>query len=137
MDPWFEAMSKLLCPETKKSKLKRIEDLELPEGLCPLCVSTKEIKIQSQGEENNVIECLSNGAVGTVHLVWAIASNLVVFLALLAFADAIVVWLSGMVGASLDFTMLMGLFWSFLVGVLDDRGRQDPILTVGGSGEEG
>ena len=89
--PGAVAFSKLFCPETKKSKLKRVEDLELPEG-----------------EENNVIECISNGAVSTVHIVWAIAANLVVFLALLAFANEIIIWLAGMVGWTLDFTSLMG-----------------------------
>ncbi|VDM38070.1 unnamed protein product [Toxocara canis] len=79
--PGSLACSKILYPETRKSQLTRIEDLDLPKG-----------------EESNALECISNGAVMAVDLVMAILANLIVFLALLAFANNAISWLIGLLG---------------------------------------
>uniref|UniRef100_A0A915B599 Sodium/nucleoside cotransporter n=1 Tax=Parascaris univalens TaxID=6257 RepID=A0A915B599_PARUN len=79
--PGSLACSKILYPETKKSQLVKIEDLDLPKG-----------------EESNALECISNGAVMAVELVMAILANLIVFLALLAFANNVISWLIGLLG---------------------------------------
>ncbi|MFH4981312.1 hypothetical protein AB6A40_008021 [Gnathostoma spinigerum] len=79
--PGSLACSKLLYPELEVSKVKRVEDLEL-----------------TRGSESNALECVSNGAIMAVELVMAIIANLIVFLALLAFADNVVGWLVGLLG---------------------------------------
>ena len=47
-----------------------------------------------------------------MHLVWAVSANLLVFLALLAFVNEIIIWLGAMVGWAIDFTTLMGYLFS-------------------------
>ncbi|VDD91246.1 unnamed protein product [Enterobius vermicularis] len=79
--PGSLACSKILYPETEVSQVRRVEDLELPAG-----------------QESNALECISNGAVMAVDLVLAIVANLIVFLALLAFADNVVGWLMSLLG---------------------------------------
>ncbi|KAI6194632.1 Sodium/nucleoside cotransporter [Aphelenchoides besseyi] len=69
--PGSLACSKILFPETERSQLKKVEDLELPEG---------------------------NGAVAAVELVTAILANLIVFLALLAFLDSVIAYMGGLIG---------------------------------------
>ncbi len=49
-------------------------------------------------KESNILECISSGAVGSIELAAAVAANLVVFLALLAFVDNIISWIAGMTG---------------------------------------
>ncbi len=49
-------------------------------------------------EENNALEAISNGAVNTTEIVWAITANLIVFLALLAFVNNIIGWFGAMIG---------------------------------------
>ncbi len=44
------------------------------------------------------MEALSNGAVAAVHLTIAVIANLIVFVALLAFLNAIIAWLGVLVG---------------------------------------
>lgn len=101
------AVSKLFYPETKKSKLKRIEDLKLPPS-----------------EENNALEAISNGAANTTELVWAITANLIVFLALLAFVNNIISWIGGMIGyPQASFELIMGYIFyplAFIMGAGDD-----------------
>uniref|UniRef100_A0A915LSR0 Concentrative nucleoside transporter C-terminal domain-containing protein n=1 Tax=Meloidogyne javanica TaxID=6303 RepID=A0A915LSR0_MELJA len=70
--PGSLACSKILYPETEQSQLVNIEDLELPKG-----------------EETNMLESVSNGAVMAIQLVVAIIANLIVFLALLALLDSL------------------------------------------------
>lgn len=79
--PGSLACSKILYPETQKSQLIWIEDLELPKG-----------------EESNALECISNGAVMAVELVLAVIANLIVFLALLALIDNVIGWLVELLG---------------------------------------
>jgi len=75
------AVSKLFYPETKESKLKNIDDLKM-----------------EKGKESNILEAISNGASGGIYLVANIIANLLVFLALLAFLDNVLIWLGDMVG---------------------------------------
>jgi len=92
--PGSLACSKLLYPETENSQLKNVEDLELP-----------------QGEENNALECISNGAIAAVEIVMAILANLIVFLALLAFLDAVIGYSGELIGYS---EWSLELFLSYL-----------------------
>ncbi|KAL7076747.1 hypothetical protein ACQ4LE_003557 [Meloidogyne hapla] len=79
--PGSLACSKILYPETEQSQLANVEDLELPKG-----------------EETNMLECISNGAVMAVELVVAIIANLIVFLALLALLNSFLGWMGELVG---------------------------------------
>nr|CAD2126533.1 unnamed protein product [Meloidogyne enterolobii] len=74
--PGSLACSKILYPETEQSQLVNVEDLELPKG-----------------EETNMLESVSNGAVMAVQLVVAIIANLIVFLALLALLNSVLGWM--------------------------------------------
>lgn len=59
--------------------------------------------------EKNVIECISNGAVHSSKFVWAIGANLVVYTALLYFANAILSFAGEMVGIQ-DLTFNVSTF---------------------------
>ncbi|XP_056454471.1 sodium/nucleoside cotransporter 1 [Gadus chalcogrammus] len=78
--PCALAISKLSYPETKKVQ-KSDEDIVL-----------------LSGEERNVLEAASNGASASIGLVANIVVNLISFLAILEFINAILRWLGGMVG---------------------------------------
>ncbi|CAK5089325.1 unnamed protein product [Meloidogyne enterolobii] len=79
--PGSLACSKILYPESEQSQLVNVEDLELPKG-----------------EETNMLESVSNGAVMAVQLVVAIIANLIVFLALLALVNSVLGWMGELVG---------------------------------------
>ncbi|KAK3570599.1 hypothetical protein QTP86_023666 [Hemibagrus guttatus] len=79
--PCALAMSKLSYPETEESKFK----------------SEDNIKLEGGGEQN-ILEAASAGASASVGLVANIAANLIGFLAILAFINAALSWLGGMVG---------------------------------------
>ena len=49
-------------------------------------------------KEKNLVEALAAGASMSIALVANIAVNLIAFVAVLAFVDAILMWLGGMVG---------------------------------------
>ncbi|VDK45707.1 unnamed protein product [Anisakis simplex] len=102
--PGSLACSKIMYPETKKSQLINIEDLELPKG-----------------QESNALECISNGAVMAVDLVMAIIANLIVFLALLAFANNVVAWFISLLGYDgWNLEVLLGYIFfpvAYLMGV--------------------
>ena len=66
------ACSKLLYPETKKSKLAKTEDFQL-----------------AKSKESNALEALSNGAVSAVPIVMAIIANIIVTLAVIALINDI------------------------------------------------
>jgi hypothetical protein len=51
-----------------------------------------------RSEERNALEAISNGAVSTVNIVFAIIANLIVFLALLALLDNVVEWFVSLLG---------------------------------------
>ncbi|XP_031420308.1 sodium/nucleoside cotransporter 1 isoform X2 [Clupea harengus] len=79
--PCALAMAKLSYPETEKSKFK----------------SSKNVKVDG-GDEQNILEAASAGASTSIGLVANIAANLVAFLAILAFVNAALDWLGGLVG---------------------------------------
>ncbi|KAK6055684.1 nucleoside transporter, NupC family [Cooperia oncophora] len=53
------AFAKIMFPEVEESESRKVSDLNLPPS-----------------EENNAIECISNGAMSGIHIVVAIAANL-------------------------------------------------------------
>ncbi|XP_061451938.1 sodium/nucleoside cotransporter 1-like isoform X2 [Rhineura floridana] len=88
--PCALAMAKLSYPEVKQSKFHKMEDVNI-----------------YQGEEQNILEAASNGAAISVGMVANIAANLVAFLALLAFINAVLSWLGHMVNLpELSFQMI-------------------------------
>jgi pyrimidine nucleoside transport protein len=100
------SISKLVYPEVQESKQKRSEDF----------------KFANKGN-NNLLECISNGAVHASQFVWAIGANLIVYIALLAMLNT---W-AGFIGTRLgyddwSFNKLMGyLFFpiAYLMGASD------------------
>ncbi|KAM9808029.1 sodium/nucleoside cotransporter 1 [Neosynchiropus ocellatus] len=79
--PCALAFSKLSYPETEESAFK----------------SDENIKIDS-GDEQNILEAVSNGASASIGLVANIAANLIAFLAILGFINSALSWFGGMVG---------------------------------------
>jgi len=118
--PGSLACSKILYPETKRSKLVKIEDLELPKG-----------------EESNALECISNGAVMAIDLVMAIVANLIVFLALLAFIDNVIHYTGSMIGYDdWDFELIMGyLFFplAYVMGVTSSAAETKRVAQLMGT----
>ncbi|XP_054858276.1 sodium/nucleoside cotransporter 2-like [Eublepharis macularius] len=78
--PCALAMAKLVYPEVEESKFRNMENVTI-----------------TAGEERNVIEAASNGAAISVGMVANIAANLIAFLAMLAFINAVLAWLGHMV----------------------------------------
>ena len=58
----------------------------------------KKVYFESHREDRNVLEAASNGASASIGLVANIVVNLISFLAILEFINAILRWLGGMVG---------------------------------------
>ncbi|XP_060569421.1 solute carrier family 28 member 3-like [Ruditapes philippinarum] len=78
--PGALAVSKLLYPETEKSKIRKISDVDMGES-----------------KERNIIDAAAAGASASIKLVAIIAANLIAFLSLLAFVNAILSWLGSFV----------------------------------------
>ncbi|KAG8144967.1 hypothetical protein E2320_013358 [Naja naja] len=78
--PCALAMAKLVYPEVEKSQFQSQEGIKI-----------------ACGEEKNVLEAAGNGASVSVGLVANVAANLIAFLAVLAFINAALSWLGGMV----------------------------------------
>ncbi|KAI3372801.1 hypothetical protein L3Q82_023257 [Scortum barcoo] len=109
------AIAKIFWPETETSSV----------------TTSKDIKIE-EGRSKNMLEAASHGASCAVGLVTNIVANLIAFMALLAFFDAALSWLGGMLNCpqlsfSLIFsylfmplTFMMGVSWedSFIVSEL-------------------
>nr|XP_022310289.1 solute carrier family 28 member 3-like isoform X2 [Crassostrea virginica] len=79
--PCALAVSKLLYPETETSKLSKASDLN------------KEEK-----KERNFLEAAAAGASSSIKLVANIAANLIAFLAMLEFVNAVLSWFGSFVG---------------------------------------
>ncbi|XP_033101705.1 solute carrier family 28 member 3-like isoform X2 [Anneissia japonica] len=98
------ALSKLFYPETEESQSLTVEQVTLPKG-----------------KERNVIEAASSGASNAVGLVANIAVNLIAFLALLAFLNALLGYLGSRVGIEgLSFEMICSYLFmpiAFVMGV--------------------
>ncbi|XP_047396799.1 sodium/nucleoside cotransporter 2 [Sciurus carolinensis] len=78
--PCALALSKLVYPEVEESKFKNDEGMKL-----------------SRGKERNILEAASNGATDAIGLVANVAANLIAFLAVLAFINAVLSWLGELV----------------------------------------
>ncbi|XP_027781572.1 sodium/nucleoside cotransporter 2 [Marmota flaviventris] len=78
--PCALALSKLVYPEVEESKFKSVEGMKLPHG-----------------KERNILEAASSGATDAIGLVANVAANLIAFLAVLAFINAVLSWLGEMV----------------------------------------
>ncbi|VDO43806.1 unnamed protein product [Haemonchus placei] len=101
------AFAKIIVPETEESQSRKVSDLDLPSS-----------------EEDNPIESISNGAIAGVHIVVAIAANLVAVLALLALVDSILFYFGDLLGYgpwSLE-NLLQYLMFpvAFVMGVIGD-----------------
>ncbi|XP_076010123.1 solute carrier family 28 member 3-like [Genypterus blacodes] len=109
------AIAKLVWPETETPRIPADHKYEM-----------------DKGDSTNVLEAASNGATTAVLLVANIISNIIAFLALLTFFNAVLSWLGVMLDCpELSFTLicsylfmpisfLMGVSWedSFIVGEL-------------------
>ncbi|PAV58894.1 hypothetical protein WR25_08883 [Diploscapter pachys] len=112
--PGSLAFSKLLYPETKKSQLKEVKDLEL-----------------EKPTESNVIECLSNGAASMVGVVFAIGANLVVFNALMALLDDIINYIGSLIGYNgWSFQIILGYIFFPLAYIMGVTANLDETLRV-------
>ncbi|XP_010619432.1 sodium/nucleoside cotransporter 1 isoform X8 [Fukomys damarensis] len=78
--PCALALSKLVYPEVEESKFRSEEGVKL-----------------SCGDAQNLVEALSSGAAASVKVVANIAANLIAFLAVLAFVNAVLSWLGALV----------------------------------------
>ncbi|PVD30723.1 hypothetical protein C0Q70_09998 [Pomacea canaliculata] len=78
--PCSLAVSKLLYPETEKSKISNVNAV-----------------VKTKGKYSNLLEAAAAGASQSIALVANIAANLIAFIALLAFANAVIAWLGGFV----------------------------------------
>ncbi|KAJ7311197.1 hypothetical protein JRQ81_006807 [Phrynocephalus forsythii] len=101
--PCALAVSKLVYPEVEESKFRSREGVKI-----------------TCGEEKNILEAASNGAAVSIKLVANIAANLIAFLALLAFINASLAWMGGMVNLpELSFELICSYVLvplAFLVG---------------------
>ncbi|XP_048753840.1 solute carrier family 28 member 3-like isoform X2 [Ostrea edulis] len=79
--PCALAVSKLLYPETETSKLNKASDLD-----------------KEERKERNILEAAAAGASSSIKLVANIAANLIAFLAMLEFVNAVLSWFGGFVG---------------------------------------
>ncbi|GAA6223197.1 solute carrier family 28 member 3, partial [Lates japonicus] len=99
------AIAKTFWPETKTSNVT---------------TSGNDLKMQ-KGQSKNVLEAASQGASCAVGLVANIVANLISFLALLAFFDAVLSWLGGMFDCpQLSFALICSYVFmplSFMMGV--------------------
>ncbi|XP_041693415.1 sodium/nucleoside cotransporter 1 [Coregonus clupeaformis] len=102
--PCALAISKLSYPETEESKF----------------TSEENIKVAC-GDEKNILEAASSGAAASIGLVANIAANLIAFLAILAFINASLEWLGGLVGFhSVTFEMICSYVFmpvAFMMGI--------------------
>ncbi|KAK6318224.1 hypothetical protein J4Q44_G00115150 [Coregonus suidteri] len=102
--PCALAISKLSYPETEESKF----------------TSEENIKVAC-GDEKNILEAASSGAAASIGLVANIAANLIAFLAILAFINASLGWLGGLVGFhSVTFEMICSYVFmpvAFMMGI--------------------
>nr|XP_028605223.1 solute carrier family 28 member 3 [Podarcis muralis] len=109
------AIAKLFWPETEHSQI----------------TAQQAAKVE-KGDSKNLLEAASQGASASIPLVANIAANLIAFLALLSFCNAVLSWLGNMFNYSqlsfevicayvfMPFSFMMGVDWedSFLVGRL-------------------
>ncbi|KFD52773.1 hypothetical protein M513_06264 [Trichuris suis] len=102
--PGSLACAKLVLPELKESKLKQVEQMKL-----------------QKSEHKNFLEAISNGACDAIMVISQIAANLIVFISILSFLNAVINWLGVMVDIEdLSFEKILGYIFfpvAFLMGV--------------------
>ncbi|XP_061468325.1 solute carrier family 28 member 3 [Rhineura floridana] len=108
-----------------------IAKLFWPETECPQITVQQGTKVE-KGDSKNLLEAASQGASASISLVANIAANLIAFLALLSFFNAVLSWLGNMFDypqlsfeiicayVFMPFSFMMGVDWedSFMVGEL-------------------
>ncbi|XP_033476106.2 solute carrier family 28 member 3-like [Epinephelus lanceolatus] len=98
------AIAKMFWPETETPSVSTSDDLQL-----------------DHGDSKNVFEAASQGASSAVGLVANIVTNLIAFMALLAFLNAVLAWLGGMLDCpQLSFSLICSYVFmplSFMMGV--------------------
>ncbi|KAL0968291.1 hypothetical protein UPYG_G00264890 [Umbra pygmaea] len=106
--PCALAIAKLSYPETEESQFKSEENIKV-----------------ACGDEKNILEAASSGASASIGLVANIAANLIAFLAILAFINASLGWLGGLVGyPTLTFEMICSYVFmpvAFMMGIPFDE----------------
>ncbi|KAJ8320557.1 hypothetical protein KUTeg_002144 [Tegillarca granosa] len=102
--PCALAVSKLLYPETEESRLKNLSEIDI-----------------TSRKERNILEAAAAGASSSIKLVANIAANLIAFLAMLAFVNAVFSWFGSFVGyPEFSFQMLCSYLLmpvAYLMGV--------------------
>ncbi|CDW60691.1 sodium:nucleoside cotransporter 2 [Trichuris trichiura] len=102
--PGSLACAKLVMPELQESKLKQVEQMKL-----------------QKSEHKNFLEAISNGACDAIMVISQIAANLIVFISILSFLNAVISWLGVMVDIEdLSFEKILGYVFfpiAFLMGV--------------------
>uniref|UniRef100_A0ACB8E4G6 Uncharacterized protein n=1 Tax=Sphaerodactylus townsendi TaxID=933632 RepID=A0ACB8E4G6_9SAUR len=116
--PCALAMAKLIYPEVEESKFRSREGVKI-----------------ACGEEQNILEAISNGAAVSVGLVANIAVNLIAFLAVLEFINATLAWLGNLVNITgLSFQLICSYVLmplAFLLGASwEDAGLVAEMLGV-------
>ena len=97
------AVSKLIYPEIQESKQKNAATFKFAQRSLH-----SNVLINNFRADNNILECISNGAVHSSHFVWAIGANLIVYIALLALLNTAVGFFGDMVGiADLSFNVCL------------------------------
>ncbi|VDK18315.1 unnamed protein product [Anisakis simplex] len=108
--PAVLAVSKIMQPEIQRSLQKNINDFRFPPA-----------------EENTLLEALSHGAVQAVPVIFAIISNLIVFLAFVTFADTLIGFFASLIGyEGITFNMLLGYMFYPLAYVMGVSDANDP-----------
>ncbi|XP_070501377.1 uncharacterized transporter YutK-like [Chironomus tepperi] len=96
-------MAKLIYPETEESK-----------------TSSSNIQLE-KSYDTSVLDAASNGASQATDLIINIIANLIAFVALITFADALLMWITGLMGfESIDLQFIFGKVFmpiSWLIGV--------------------
>ncbi|XP_052810188.1 solute carrier family 28 member 3-like isoform X2 [Mya arenaria] len=102
--PCALAIAKLLYPETETSNIRKMSDVDFGER-----------------NERNILEAAAAGASASIKLVANIAANLIAFLAMLAFVNAVLSWLGGyLCQPELSFQMILSYAFmpvAYLMGV--------------------
>uniref|UniRef100_A0A1I7Z2E8 Nucleos_tra2_C domain-containing protein n=1 Tax=Steinernema glaseri TaxID=37863 RepID=A0A1I7Z2E8_9BILA len=108
------AVSKIIYPEIQVSKQK----------------SMKSFKFASRGQ-NNVLECISDGAVHSAQFVGAIAANLIVYIALLACLNSVLSYFGSLVNhPEFSFNQLLAYIFFPLAYMMGASDASDPAVAM-------
>ncbi|CAD5217687.1 unnamed protein product [Bursaphelenchus okinawaensis] len=108
------AISKIVYPEIQKSKQKEAKTFEF-----------------AAREANNLLECISNGAIHSAQFIGAIAANLVVYTALLYLVNSVMGWIGVLIGIpDLSLNMILGYLFFPLAYVMGTSDAADPDVAL-------